>query len=87
MKTMRRPSMTAMSIYGAVCGVIVWTATTLTGTGTVGVYAFSIIGTAVLSGYLMWPERTRFIRDSSAPTARASRNQKAQRRRRRTGAL
>lgn len=86
MKTMRRPSMTALSIYGAVCGVIVWTAATLTGTGTVGIYAFSVICTAVLSGYLMWPERTRFVRNSSTPTARAGRDQHAQRRRR-TGAL
>lgn len=87
MKTMNRTSKPAMLIYGAVLGLIASAAAALTGTGLIGIYGFGLLGMTVLFTYLMWPERTRFIRDSSAPTTGGHRNRRGQRRRRRTGAL
>lgn len=61
MKTMRRTSMTAMVVYGAVLAPFVTAAATLTGTGVAGIYGFGLLfGTALLT-FLMWPERTRFF--------------------------
>lgn len=87
MKTMNRTSKPAMLIYGAVLGLIALAAAALTGTGLIGIYGFGLLGMTVFFTYLMWPERRRFIRDSSGPTARGRRNRRGQRRRRRTGAL
>jgi hypothetical protein len=86
MKTMHRTSKLAMVIYGVVLAPIAWAAAGITGTGLIGIYCFGFLGMAALLTFLAWPERRRFIRNSSASTARARQNHQAVRRKR-PGAL
>jgi hypothetical protein len=70
LQTMNRDSTAAMLIYGAVLGLVAWSAAALTGTGPVGVYAFGFLGMTALLVFLMWPERTRFFIDRSVAQKR-----------------
>ena len=62
MKTMHRTSKLAMAVYGMVIGAIAYAAAAFTGTGTVGIYGFGLLGMTALFTFLMWPERVRPIR-------------------------
>jgi hypothetical protein len=86
MKTMNRASKPAMLAYGVVLALVAWTAAGITGTGLIGIYGFGFLGMTALFTFLAWPERRRFLRNPSAPTALARKNHRAQRRKR-PGAL
>jgi len=72
MKTMNRASKPAMVAYGAVLALAAWATAALTGTGLVGIYGFGFLGMTALFTFLMWPERKRFIRNSSTARPRQS---------------
>jgi hypothetical protein len=66
MKTMHRTSTVGLLIGSALVAVGAIVLTALTGAGAGGAYAFLFAGMAVLSVFLIWPERTRPFRSNSS---------------------